>query len=158
MGSAKHFERIDSLLKAHPEVTGPTFHFVVGNEQWTVNISGSPSRGVQKGLVGKAEACLRLGPEDFSDMVSGARAADDLFRAGKLKIEGNIMKALFLKKVFGMISPPSAASYVNSEEKETTPVRSNHKFDEAALERYLIANIPGFTGPLAIKQFNVQHS
>jgi aminoglycoside phosphotransferase (APT) family kinase protein len=33
------------------------------------------------------------------------------------------------------------------------PVRERHRFDEAALERYLSANVPGFTGPLDVRQF-----
>lgn len=36
---------------------------------------------------------------------------------------------------------------------ELTPVREGHGFDEAALERYLGARIPGFTGPLVVRQF-----
>lgn len=36
---------------------------------------------------------------------------------------------------------------------ETTPVRDNHRFDEANLERYLTANMPGFRGPLEVRQF-----
>jgi aminoglycoside phosphotransferase (APT) family kinase protein len=36
---------------------------------------------------------------------------------------------------------------------ELTPVRDAHRFDQAALERYLISRIPGFTGPLVVRQF-----
>jgi aminoglycoside phosphotransferase (APT) family kinase protein len=35
----------------------------------------------------------------------------------------------------------------------TTEVRDVHRFDEAALERYLRAHVPGFAGPLAVRQF-----
>jgi aminoglycoside phosphotransferase (APT) family kinase protein len=33
------------------------------------------------------------------------------------------------------------------------PVRDNHRFDEAALERYLNEQVPGFQGPLTVRQF-----
>ncbi|MGO9452603.1 MAG: phosphotransferase [Candidatus Binataceae bacterium] len=35
----------------------------------------------------------------------------------------------------------------------TTPVRENHRFDERALQRYLIEHLPGFRGPLTVSQF-----
>ena len=41
---------------------------------------------------------------------------------------------------------------------ETTPVRDNHRFDEASLERYLRANMRGFRGPLTVRQFVVGQS
>ena len=34
-----------------------------------------------------------------------------------------------------------------------TPVREAHRFDEAALERYLAEHVPGFEGPLDLRQF-----
>ncbi|NOT41802.1 MAG: phosphotransferase family protein, partial [Alphaproteobacteria bacterium] len=36
---------------------------------------------------------------------------------------------------------------------EPGPVRTAHRFDEAALERYLAANMKGFEGPLSVQQF-----
>jgi aminoglycoside phosphotransferase (APT) family kinase protein len=36
---------------------------------------------------------------------------------------------------------------------EITPVREAHRFDEAALVQYLEARLPGFAGPLAVRQF-----
>jgi aminoglycoside phosphotransferase (APT) family kinase protein len=36
---------------------------------------------------------------------------------------------------------------------DTVPVRDVHLFDEAALERYLVAHVKGFRGPLEVKQF-----
>src|SRR5215475_4640493 len=38
-------------------------------------------------------------------------------------------------------------------EPETTPVRENHRFDEARLESYLKEHLDGFRGPLSISQF-----
>ena len=35
----------------------------------------------------------------------------------------------------------------------TMPVQDKHRFDEAALERYLGAHVAGFTGPLSVSQF-----
>ncbi len=36
---------------------------------------------------------------------------------------------------------------------ETTEIRKAHRFDEAALARHLLQFLPGFTGPLEIRQF-----
>jgi aminoglycoside phosphotransferase (APT) family kinase protein len=35
----------------------------------------------------------------------------------------------------------------------TSPVREAHRFDEAALDRWLAANVPGYQGPLTVEQF-----
>jgi len=35
----------------------------------------------------------------------------------------------------------------------TMPVQDKHRFDEAALERYLSEHVAGFTGPLSVSQF-----
>jgi aminoglycoside phosphotransferase (APT) family kinase protein len=35
----------------------------------------------------------------------------------------------------------------------TTPVREGYRFDEAALVRWMTANVPGFSGPLTVEQF-----
>ena len=35
----------------------------------------------------------------------------------------------------------------------TTAVREQHRFDERALERYLVDHVPGFVAPLAVEQF-----
>jgi aminoglycoside phosphotransferase (APT) family kinase protein len=36
---------------------------------------------------------------------------------------------------------------------EVTPVRENHRFDEASVERYLRDHMPDFRGPLTVRQF-----
>jgi aminoglycoside phosphotransferase (APT) family kinase protein len=38
-------------------------------------------------------------------------------------------------------------------EEQTTPVLDRHRFDEAALDRYLNANLAGYRGPLTVRQF-----
>ena len=35
----------------------------------------------------------------------------------------------------------------------TKPVAETHKFDEAALERWMKANVAGYAGPLEVRQF-----
>jgi aminoglycoside phosphotransferase (APT) family kinase protein len=37
--------------------------------------------------------------------------------------------------------------------QEVTAVRENHRFDEARLEQYLTEHLPGFRGPLEVRQF-----
>ena len=51
-----------------------------------------------------------------------------------------------------------AAVQTNEQEREqlntgTKPVAESHKFDEAALERWLVANVEGYEGPLEVRQF-----
>ena len=36
---------------------------------------------------------------------------------------------------------------------QTAEVREQHRFDVAALERYLRERVPGFGGPLEVRQF-----
>lgn len=36
----------------------------------------------------------------------------------------------------------------------TTPIRKRHAFDTEALSAYLEANVDGFQGPLAVRQFS----
>ena len=36
---------------------------------------------------------------------------------------------------------------------QTAEVREQHRFDVGALERYLRAHVPGFAGPLEVRQF-----
>ena len=35
----------------------------------------------------------------------------------------------------------------------TTPVRTAHRFDEAALDRWMAANVAGYAGPMTVEQF-----
>ncbi len=41
----------------------------------------------------------------------------------------------------------------SSSQPQLVPVLANHRFDEAALARYLAANLPGFGGAMTIRQF-----
>ena len=38
-------------------------------------------------------------------------------------------------------------------DNDVTPVRDNHRFDEASLECYLLERMPDFRGPLTVRQF-----
>lgn len=38
-------------------------------------------------------------------------------------------------------------------EQDVSAVRANHRFDEDRLERYLLERMPGFRGPLSVRQF-----
>jgi aminoglycoside phosphotransferase (APT) family kinase protein len=40
-----------------------------------------------------------------------------------------------------------------SSTRDTVPVRDAHRIDEKALERYLVENVRGFSGPIELKQF-----
>ncbi|HJV56039.1 MAG TPA: phosphotransferase [Methylomirabilota bacterium] len=47
---------------------------------------------------------------------------------------------------------PRSAAEVSST-TDTIPVRETHRFDVAALERYMAAHVEGFKGPVAVTQF-----
>ena len=47
---------------------------------------------------------------------------------------------------------PRSAAEVSST-TDTIPVRETHRFDVAALERYMAAHVGGFKGPVAVTQF-----
>ena len=36
---------------------------------------------------------------------------------------------------------------------DTVPVRETHRFDVAALERYMAQHVAGFKGPVTVRQF-----
>ena len=150
------FLKLDAALKENKTLIGPKFQFVVDNEKWTLSLAADTSRGVSKASSDAVDAVITLSNASFLDLVQGKATADELFRAGKLKIRGDIMKALLLKRVFATLSPSTGVSYLNTEEKETTSVRANHLFDTASLERYLSLHIPGFATPLSVKQFTVR--
>lgn len=40
-----------------------------------------------------------------------------------------------------------------TQDAETGPVRESHRFDVARLEGYLVAHLPGFAGPIDVRQF-----
>jgi aminoglycoside phosphotransferase (APT) family kinase protein len=42
---------------------------------------------------------------------------------------------------------------ISDDRNATTPVRDTHRFDEAALARWMEANVEGHTGPLRVEQF-----
>jgi aminoglycoside phosphotransferase (APT) family kinase protein len=46
-----------------------------------------------------------------------------------------------------------SSAAAESSQPQLVPVLPNHRFDEAALGRYLAANLPGFDGRLTIRQF-----
>src|SRR4026209_1421960 len=47
---------------------------------------------------------------------------------------------------------PRSAAEVSST-SDTIPVRETHRFDVAALERYMTAHVDGFEGPVTVTQF-----
>jgi aminoglycoside phosphotransferase (APT) family kinase protein len=51
-------------------------------------------------------------------------------------------------------SEPSLKALAGEANSGTTTVREVLRFDEHALERWMMANVSGFAGPLAIEQFN----
>src|SRR6185295_4882930 len=48
------------------------------------------------------------------------------------------------------LTPEQAREQANT---GTKAVAESHRFDEAALERWLVANVEGYAGPLEVRQF-----
>lgn len=58
------------------------------------------------------------------------------------------------KKAEARFSAGSASMTGNADANSgTTPVRASHSFDIGALERWMRANVAGFSGPLTVEQF-----
>jgi hypothetical protein len=148
-------ESIAQNLVKYRSFAGSVYGFNIDGYTFTVDATAGPKRGVHVGALPTAEVTLRLSGPDLSELVSGVKSAEDLFRSGRLRIEGDIMKALSLKKLLALGTKPAPSNYFNSEDRETTAVRSNHTFDVAILEQYLCQHLPGFVGPLSVKQFTV---
>ncbi|KAM7343243.1 hydroxysteroid dehydrogenase like 2 [Cochliomyia hominivorax] len=97
------FKKIESLLSE--EIVGKTqavYQFnITGNEKGTwfldlKNGSGSCGEGVAPG---QPDAILTMKSQNFSDMFAGKLKAAPAFMTGKLKISGDLQKAMKLEKL-----------------------------------------------------------
>lgn len=101
------FKKIESHLS--PELvakTNASFHFVVKGEEegtWHLNLkTGSGSCGKGDGGV-PADATLTMDSKHFFDMFTGNLKAANAFMTGKLKISGDLQKAMKLEKLMGSL-------------------------------------------------------
>ncbi|KAF5285562.1 hypothetical protein FQR65_LT13196 [Abscondita terminalis] len=101
------FKAIEASLTAKlVEKTQATYQFVVTGEEastWYIDLkSGSGSCGVGQPS-SQADATLTMDSRHFFDMFSGKVKPATAFMTGKLKISGNMQKALKLDKLMGSL-------------------------------------------------------
>ena len=78
---------------------GATYKFVLdgdGGGTWVMNLKDSP--GVTEGD-GEAQCTIKMAAQDYVDMLEGKANGQQLFFAGKLKIEGDMGLAMKLQKL-----------------------------------------------------------
>ncbi|XP_069694280.1 hydroxysteroid dehydrogenase-like protein 2 isoform X2 [Periplaneta americana] len=101
------FDKIQANLS--PELVAKTnavYHFVVKGDEagdWFIDLkSGKGSAGPGKPSVA-ADSTLTMNSKDFFDMFSGKLKPAGAFMTGKLKISGNLQKAMKLEKLMGIL-------------------------------------------------------
>lgn len=104
---ASVFEKIQANLSSElVSKTNATFHFVVkGSESgdWYIDLKTGKGSAGQGKPPSAADAVLTMDSKDFFDMFSGKLKPAGAFMTGKLKISGNMQKAMKLEKLMGML-------------------------------------------------------
>ncbi|PNF19412.1 Hydroxysteroid dehydrogenase-like protein 2 [Cryptotermes secundus] len=104
---ASLFEKIEANIS--PELVSKTnavFHFVVkGSESgdWYIDLKTGKGSAGQGKPPSAADATLSMDSKDFFDLFSGKLKPAGAFMTGKLKISGNLQKAMKLEKLMGML-------------------------------------------------------
>lgn len=104
---AKLFKSIEASLSE--ELVGKTkalYHFkVTGNEagDWFVDLREGKGACGKGECPGKADAILTMDSKNFFDMFSGKLKPTTAYMMGKLKIQGNLQKAMKLEKLMGSL-------------------------------------------------------
>lgn len=103
MATAKEkMNEIAGKIAAHPEQVksiNAIYKFALSGEgggTWIVNLADSP--GVTEGD-GDAQCTIKMNATDFVDMFEGRANGQQLFFAGKLRIEGDMGLAMKLQKL-----------------------------------------------------------
>lgn len=101
------FKSIESNLNEEVvRKTNATFHFNVKGDEpgtWFIDLkSGTGRCGKGDGGV-TADATLTMDAKNFFDMFSGKTKASTAFMTGKLKISGDLQKAMKLEKLMGSL-------------------------------------------------------
>ncbi len=82
---------------------GATYKFVLagdGGGTWVMNLKDNP--GITEGE-GDAQCTIKMEAKDYVDMIEGRANGQQLFFAGKLKIEGDMGLAMKLQKLTEVI-------------------------------------------------------
>lgn len=101
------FQKIETHLSEElVQKTNASFHFnVTGDEAgvWHLNLkNGKGSCGKGDGSI-NADVSLTMNSKDFFDMFSGKLKASSAFMSGKIKINGDLQKAMKLEKLMGSL-------------------------------------------------------
>jgi len=97
------FDRMPQVFK--PEAAAgveAVFQYVISGEgggQWHAEVRGGKC-SVNTGVHAKPSCTLRMEAADFLDLMNKRLSAMKAFTSGKLKIEGDLMKAQLLEKLF----------------------------------------------------------
>src|SRR5699024_5452284 len=102
--AAEVFQMIDAALKHDPSVTEGkkgTFEFHLSGEEegtYQIIIDDNGARAVE-GSEEEPQCTLKIGTDDFREMVAGTLNPTAAFMGGKLKIKGNMGLALKLQTI-----------------------------------------------------------
>lgn len=101
------FKKIESHLSEElVQKTGAGYHFIVKGDEagtWYLDLkAGKGSCGKGDGGI-TPEATLTMNSDHFFDMFSGKLKASSAFMTGKLKISGDLPKAMKLEKLMGSL-------------------------------------------------------
>ena len=75
------------------QISGP------GGGDWTVTVKDAACR-VEKGRADKPTTTIKMADEDFIALITGKINGMQAYTSGKLKVEGDMMKAQWVEKLF----------------------------------------------------------
>lgn len=107
--AAEVFQMIDAALKHDPSVTEGKkgiFEFHLSGEEegtYQIIIDDNGARAVE-GSKEEPQCTLKIGTDDFREMVAGTLNPTAAFMGGKLKIKGNMGLALKLQTILNSFS------------------------------------------------------
>ncbi|PTX54994.1 SCP-2 sterol transfer family protein [Melghirimyces profundicolus] len=106
MSTKQVFEEIESRLKENPEpIQGmeTVYQFELsGDDSGVFQLKLSEgTAGVEEGTPHEADCTIQMDSEDFKEMLLGNLNATAAFMSGKLRVKGDMGKAMKLQSVLG---------------------------------------------------------
>ena len=109
-GAGKGLSSVKTVFENMPKVFNAdaasgmdvTFQFSLsgeGGSDWYAEVKGGTCK-VQAGIYSNPTSTIKMDAADFLDMIGGTLSAMQAFMSGKLKVEGDIMKAQLIGKLF----------------------------------------------------------
>ena len=90
-------DRVDAVLQV--EIAGE------GGGVWAIDLTRGAPPSVRPGTDPAARCRIRIGSEDFAELLDGRQRWTDAFVRGKIAIEGDLVLALKLRKLFADLVP-----------------------------------------------------